>query len=681
MTLTMPNPTVSHDPISWAEIDRICSLIRTAPMTPEEYDLYNRTHVQAPAYEAGFRLAPLQAEAVAAYEIYGGLFGAICVGGGKTLVSLMCAASAYSRGLTRILLFVPPEVLAQLTLTDIPWARSRVQINYPIHVLGGRTMEYRRALCASDRKGLYVMPYSLLSTPDTSDNLEAINPQVIIADEAHRLANHSAARTRRFLTMMRKLKERGNSPELVLLSGTITGKSIKDYYHLIKPCLRENCPLPLSDRMATDWSVLIDAVASGPEAVISPLGTAPIIPIVDWARKNYPHEKGGFPEDVHGFRRAFQKRLTSAPGVVASGENEVGTSLIMQNRPVTGHKDTPEYKRLEVFCDKVETEWTTPNGDEIEFAIHKWKWLNELTCGFYNELTWPTVPVYAQRKGISEFEAGKVLEKAQIHHKVGQEYAKILRRFLETTHRIGIDTPFLCGQDMVRNGAKNVGGEMYDSWKEWKDLDFEGRPERDSRGVRVCDYKIREAVAWAREIAEEGHGGIIWYYHQEVGKWLAEALLAAGIKDAIHCPAGEHSNRTIIDPQYRGRIMVASIDAHGQGKNLQHFSDMFVLQWPRSAKLAEQLLGRLHRRGQLADELYIRTLATMIFDEENFAACLNDSLYIHQSTGNKQKLIYAAYDPKPRIFPASVLAQRGLEVVHLTPEQQRMFNEKFGDTK
>ncbi len=146
----------------------------------------------------------------------------------------------------------------------------------------------------------------------------------------------------------------------------------------------------------------------------------------------------------------------------------------------------------------------------------------------------------------------------------------------------------------------------------------------------------------------------------------------------MHCPAGESANKNILDHGNKSKVVIASLDAHGTGKNLQHFQHMCVVQWPRSARTAEQLLGRLHRRGQEADELPVTTCNSLLFDHMNMAACLNDALYIHQSTGDKQKLIYANYDPLPKIFPPAVLYQRGLEVEKLTAEQEAMLTEKFG---
>lgn len=667
------------DPFTWAEISRVISLPCVRPMDEHEIECFNRDHIQAQYFEKGFRLFNTQAEAVSAYELFGGLFAPIGVGWGKTLITLMVANAAYAKGLQRMLLLVPPEVTAQLVETDIPWARSRVAINYPIHVLGGRPMDYRRSLCNSKRKGLYIMPYSLLSTKDTSDNLAAMQPELLIADEAHKLAKASAARTRRVIHMLEDAKKRGKPMEMVLLSGTITKKSIKDYYHLIVPCLKNNCPLPLSGMMANDWAALVDAQASSADS--PPAATTPIIPLVQWARKHFPDLKGGFPMDVQGFRAAYKHRLNTAPGVVSSGDAQIGTSLILANRPVEGYEANPGWKELKRLMDQVTNMWLTPNGDEIEHAIHTWKWLNELSTGFYNELTWPTPAKLAEKRRLPEKDAEEILTHARIHHTSGQMYAKLLRDFLMNSSRPGLDTPFLVGQDMMRNAAKHVPATMYTAWREWKDLDFEGRPERDSRAVRVCDYKIKAAVAWAKAMrAEEGKGragAIVWYYHQEVGTWLAEEMRLAGL-DTLHCPAGDRGNADILNPAHKHKIVVASYTAHGTGKNLQHFQEQYFVQWPRDASVAEQTLGRTHRNGQLADELTVHTNQTLLFDQLNFAACLNDSLYIHQSTGNRQKLIYASYDPLPKIFPPAVLYQRGLETTKLDDRQEQMLREKFG---
>jgi hypothetical protein len=654
------------------EMDRIVKIPINPPMTKEQLELFNYYHVNAEMYQRGWRLFTPQAEALRAFQQTGGGFFPIGVGFGKTLVTLMIANHAFKQGTKKILLLLPPEVLQQLVTVDIKMARRHVAISYPIMVLGNKSARERKRIADSGNKGLYIMPYSLLSVKDTDYLLEAIRPELIECDEAHKLKNKSAARTGRLLKYVDKYRPAG-----VHLSGTITSKSIRDYYHLIRWALGENNPLPNTASLANEWAAVIDSdgsVQDGP--VVS--NTGPLLPLVEWAQTNFPTEH--ITEDKTGFRKAYRCRLVSAPGVVSSGDLDIGVSLILQNTPVQNPENRPGWEELTELIRVVQEEDRTPNGDEIAHAIHKWKWFNELTAGFYNELIWPSTEKYAKRKDISEEEAEDILDRAKLHQEAGQAYNSVLRTWLRERGRSGLDTPDLVGLDMSNHGAQNVGTDLYEAWMYHKSLDFEGRPDRDARAVRVCDYKVHAATQWAMELSEEGIGAIIWVMHQEMGIWMVESLQAAGV-DAIHCPAGPKGNFDIINPENEHRIMVASIPAHSTGKNLQAFSNQVFVEWPRNPITAEQALGRLHRSGQRSDEIIAGTFNTLEFDFLSFAACLNDALYIHQTTGNRQKLVYASYDPLPVIMPSEVLRERGLQNKQLSAEQRELMEDKFGSMK
>jgi hypothetical protein len=403
-------------------------------------------------------------------------------------------------------------------------------------------------------------------------------------------------------------------------------------------------------------------------------GTGPLQPLVGWAKRL--DKDGEYPETRGGFRRAYKLRMTTCPGVVASGDAEIGVSLVLENRPVKEHQEVEGWPELESLIERIETEWVTPNGDEIEYPIHTYKWLYELSAGFYNELKWPQPSALASRRDISEDEAYDILSRAEDYHIAHQEYAKRLRKFLQEESAPNLDTPMLAGANMARHGSRDVPTELYRLWKKAKDKDFEDRPERDSTAVRVCPYKINDAVSWAMALPK-GEGAIIWYYHQEVGKWLMEELRAQGV-DCLHCPAGDAANERIIDPTNGNKVVVASLKAHGTGKNLQHFQYQYVTQWPRPAQDAEQFLGRTHRNGQKADELVVVTNNTLAFDDMNMSACINDSLYIHQTTGSRQKLILATYNPLPKIFPSEVLLERGMQTTVLDRKQVQLLTDKFG---
>lgn len=674
----------------YAEINRITELPIVHSMTPEEVEAYSRANVLVEAWNnpsmgvrgnPGFRLFAEQAECVFAYEMVGGLIGALGVGDGKTAVTLMIADKAFRKGVERSCLFIPPEVYIQLYGVDVRWLRARVPLSVPIHWMPGKDTNSRRSLAQSGKRGLYVYTYSLLSAKDAEENLTAINPSLVILDECQRVRDRSAARTQRLMRYLDGRAMKGNPVEIVALSGTITSKSIKDYHHLVRGALGQRCPMPLAAAMVEEWAAVIDAPASASwDENAQKSGAGPLLPLVHWAQRNFPRVR--LTEDVHGFRKAFRLRLDHSEGIVNSSETDrIGTSLIISNHPVQHPEHFPGFSEVERLIKQVDEMWLTPNGDEIEYSIHTWKWKYELTAGFYNQLTWPTDETLAARRKINLPEAQDILDKAMFRHGAGQGFHKELRHFLQDESGPGLDTPLLVTSHMGRhqqNPAENpllVPQELYDAWRYWHSLDFELCPERDSTAVRICDFKIQAAVEWAKMLPK-GKGALIWIYHQEIGQWVYEALCAAGI-NAMHCPAGGPSNAAILDHGNVNKVIVASLTAHGTGKNLQHFQEQFFVQWPRQASQAEQVIGRTHRTGQQAEELVVWTCNTGLFDDMNFAACLNDALYIHQ-TRNKQKLIYANYHPLPRIFPSAVLFERGFNNNLLTNEQEQALVEKFG---
>lgn len=669
------------DVAQYAEIIRVCGLPLITDLAPEELEAYCLKNILADQFNAGWRLWPVQAMAVLSYEIYGGLFAPVGVGWGKTLISLMIAQKAFMAGHEKILLLVPASVYPQLVNSNIPWARTKVPLSVPFHGLGGKGMSDRRMISRSRRVGCYLMPYSQLSTedartavdPQTNQEqqglIEAINPTLIIGDEIHYLANRGSGRSKNIINWMIE-----HSPEMACMSGTITTKSVMDYHHLMKLSLKKNSPLPLSSHMATDWSQVLDA-----DSYFCDGQTGPLQPLVDWARDNYPKEDFAF--DRSGFRKAYRLRLASSPGVVSTGDSEIKTSLTLINQPVEKPEQYEGWEKLTELTNRVVELYETPNGDEIAHRIHSHKWLKELTAGFYNEYLWPTGPMIAKKEGVELEEAEQLLQLSLAHHEKKQAYGKALRRWLKDHEYPGLMTPNAVGNNMKHHGPDTVGFDLYRLWHDMKEHVFEDMPKRYKRAVRVCDFKISAAVAWCNKL-KKGEGALVWYQHQEIGEWFMERALAEGGLDVLHCPAGNAANLALDldqNPQNRNKILVCSISAHQEGKNLQPIGASYFLEWNQSARTSEQTLGRNHRQGQLRDELAPVTCLTTDFDQLSFASTLNDALYIQQTTNNRQKLIYCGYDPTPPVFPPEVLRERGFQSKSLTAEQRTLLEERFGD--
>ncbi len=699
----------NSNPTSQSELSRITSIPLSFPLTDKEVEEFNRLNLKADVYLAKnkegkpiFRLYESQARSVLWYDRYKGVFAPISCGGGKTGTSLMIAERAWRRGIQKIVLLIPPEIYDQLTTrqgtreSDIAFWRKRVELTYPITGMGNLAGPGARARRARDRKyGLFVVPHSLMSTQDSSELLEKINPGLIIIDEAHRFKNRSAAKTKRLMTYLFKHK-----PHLVILSGSITDKSVKDYFHFLKPTLDRKSPLPLDYQDMMNWAQVIDTGAEPTEHMKTQL-----TPLVTWGRKHFANEK--YPDsldgdgkvkpgkpviddlkfDVSGIRKAYKLRLNHCPGVVSTADSGVGTTLIIKNN-VIERPTNDEIARL----NKIEAgvlASVTPNGDPIDHAMNKFSWFYQLSCGFYYRQYWPTPETVGIRKNLTVSKAQEIIEGSQKVHVAHKLYTSALQKwFGESRHRVGLDTPFLVGNSMRKHGAQFVGQKLYNEWMQWKELEKEMGDdliERDSEPVRISDYKIDAAVKWAVKLKQDSKhaGAIIWYYYNEIGVWTTEKLEKAlnelGMRgQVVHCPAGDEYNRVIIDPKNATKIVVASLKAHGTGKNLQHFQDQWFLQWPRNCGEAEQVLARTHRPGQKADELVVNLSNSSEFDHRNFAACIRDATYVQQSTGARQKLLMAQYDPIPPMFPAESLNELGFGVSGLDTDGEDLLHEKFG---
>lgn len=638
----------------------------------EEVDKPSRLFLSPSAYSNGRRLLPAQANAFVQFalsmrEKRPGMFAPLGVGQGKTLTTLAVAAMGLSpdsfsltKGCDKIgeraLLVIPPNLHAQLMGHDIRWARTMMPLPYPIFDLTGKK---RAAIATAKKPGLYVITYSRLSQPDGEVLLTACDPDLVICDEAHNLANEDAARTQRFLRFLRSRRR-----AFVPLSGTMTRKALSDYAHLARFSLLNHAFLPHDWNELKFWMAAIkadDADESPFDPTNMSLSDAELDtfrPLVNFAAKLDPSILKGTVKDA--IRKSFNIRRRTMPGVIDSSEQDIGTSLTFALE-----KSNPWLPGT-VVGEKIavlDSEWIAPNGDEIDFALTKFKWHSELNLGWYNDLVWPDHPDTPKAKEL---------------HALGQEYHKALRKFLSHS-RAGLDTPMLVGRHFHQHGG-GISPELYDLWKPYHDMKKVGEkekwPDRIAVPIRLSDEKLRHAITIVREWDLKRNPGIVWFHHNEVGRWITELLRAEGFR-VIHAPAG--ADKMILDPENQkpGSIVVASILAHGTGKNLQAFRHNLFLEGFLSAVVGEQAIGRSHRTGQTADELVMQLLHGTEHDDLRLAACLNDSFYIHETMG-RQKLIYGSWQEIPKIFSSTDLKAKGAAVSSvLDKRQQQQLEERF----
>lgn len=609
-----------------SEAERIVNLPVCEPVSQERIEELSRENVQAGPFNGDcdcdtcrgrpFRLLPDQAAGLHAFLSFDhGPFAAIRVGGGKTGLCMLIASHYLQKHPDhKALVLIPASIVSQFARRDLLWGRQHLAIGCSWYVLGGRTAAQRRTL-AQRGPGAYVLPYSCLSTTDTEEILKLIDPDLVVADEAQNLRGDSA-KTKRFWGFVNRRKP---TPRGVCMSGTLTSTEPMDYHKLIKWCMGPNSPLPRTTVEAATWSEFLRSRAPDPDPS-KPEKVRPIRPLVEWARKN--GERVSY--TTEGIRKAYRRRMHTAPGFVSSPDRSLGISLELENVEAA----SPGDKLTGLWADVI-NDWLSPNGDVLTHGIELHSTLRELSAGFYYKRFWPEDhPLKAQ--AIAHFEAG-------------QEYFKELRQFFGSTiyPRPGLDTPLLVGKHHSDHGSIPGWEHLYQLWLEWKDLEREDLPERLSEPVWIDDYKIKHAVRWAKK--QKRPGGILWCHHTAVAGRLIKALVDANLP-VLRKGSGD----TWLHDDGSDRFFcVASIRAHGTGKNLQHHHKQLLVQWPRPANQCEQLLGRTHRTGQKAERLTVQTNHTLDWDYEQQACTIADTVYQAETLGGRPKILIADWNPLP----------------------------------
>lgn len=586
------------------------------------------------------------------------------VGSGKTATGILTAMHAFALDPeARVLLTLPAATTKQLLERDIPWARSHLVGWVPRWIsFYKQPFPVRSALAKRRQPGVYILPYSLFSEEDARHLLELIDADLVIADEAQHLrGTRKSARAVRFWQWIEGFQKRREDPPLgVAMSGTMQTSTPADYHRLIRWTLRESSPLPRPVVEAQAWSKILrsrseeeaDVGADGCRRVnpyLSPEDHERMLHLLSWARKNFPQEAltGDDSTTIRAARTAYKLRFRCAPGVVPMGENDLGVALRIENLSV------PEPSRvLSDMIDEVDRSWTGPDGTVLSYAIQKVQVLSQLTAGFYLRHYWPEP---SERFPLERLRA------SQKAFRASQFYAPELRRFLASrdSSKLRLDTPRQVGKHHAVKGEIDGWPILYELWSKWRELDEELEPSEKPTKARLTSlelvdpYKINCALAWAKR---KKHG-IIWVEHRLFGDAVFRALATEG----LYPLRKEEGDEWLPGDGSKGRIVVAGRKAHGEGKNLQHdHRNQLFLQWCRPQHSMEQLLGRVHRLGQKADEVVVHTVRVTEFDHQVVSATLWDTVYDQQTMGGAKKLLIADWDPLPPEYPPDFLRERGL---------------------
>jgi hypothetical protein len=474
------------------------------------------------------RLWPVQSAALLEAERCGGLFAALPVGGGKTLLATLLPDAMKSQ---RAVILVPAQMKRKTLETT--WPALSAHFDLPL-----------------DR--ITLVSYTQLERAP-GDVLDRLQPDLVIADEAHLLKNKDAARTARFL---RYFKEHSDT-RFVAMSGTFTDQSLHDYAHLLRLCLRDGSPLPRDFMTLDEWSEALDVNVEDPR----PAGA------LDRLCNTDPTESGSERIHVHSTTRdRFRCRLTSTPGVVALEAGFKGTELRIRRREVS-----PPPKILAAI-DRLRKSWVIGDpslpedaSEEITDDLTFARLLRQLAGGFYLKWNWPNGARDQEWLGARS------------------QWNGVVRHILRYSRRPGLDSPMLVAGAASRGELAKEHQSVWEQWAAVKD-----RKQPPTVAVWIDDYLVRDAVRW---IEDDGDGvnrasGIIWYESPTFGEALGKAL-------------AQRPPEVATDIVMDGRPQVLSIHRFGTGVDgLQRVYDRCLYTTVPNAKQIEQSLGRLHREGQ-----------------------------------------------------------------------------------
>lgn len=291
-------------------------------------------------------------------------------------------------------------------------------------------------------------------------------------------------------------------------------------------------------------------------------------------------------------REAVQEHLQQSWGFVQTCTHSVDVPLYLDSVTI----ETPE--EIQNHLKILEDLWELPDGTMLTMPPHKAEAARHLSQGFHYYWVWPDgepdVDWLAARSA----------------------WGSACRTVLNW-NKPELDSPYLV--QLACESGKPPTRECARAWRFWSVE--KQKPDPPTASVWLDSFLIDYAVDWL----QSNPGGLLWYEHDAVGTQLAERGVVT---------------YTAEFPPPRGidRHSCAMSMAHSEGQNLQAWNKALVLSPPRSGKLWEQMLGRLHRALQ-EEPVYFEWMAhTQPFREAMYSA-KRDARY--KRHGQPQKLLLA----------------------------------------
>lgn len=478
------------------------------------------------------KLRPVQSAALAEIMHHGALFGPIGVGFGKTLISLLAGpAMRLSRSLAS-----PPRPGRTVILVPSSLRQKTIDEMYEVYAPHWKIDD------------VAVISYDTLSGTANSDLLDRHAPDLIICDEAHKLAGDSA-RGRRFFRYLRQ----NPHVRVIPLSGSFTRDSLKEYYKLVNAALHHMSPLPLDYPVFRAWDAVISTKDYFKEAE-----RAGVIPFLNLVTRDHHNAV-----EMLDFRAVARREFANRTDNVAGWVTAEGASAEVKLQFSAINIDIPFDIAAALY--DVEKNWRRPDGEEFEDALSKHRYMWQLFQGYFQYWDWSKWPDGQPDQEWMAYRAA---------------YHKQLRAFLKDP-RLAI-----VNRDSPMNIARAIrAGEIvrpvellqaYDNWQKVKD-----RPAPPTKTRWMSDHMVEAIRAY---IKKHNEPTLIWVdsplLRDKLGKYFT--VYEPGVKPN----------------EKRVETCVLTVSSHNAGLNLQGWRRNLLTKMPGSNTTLQQLIGRTWRAGQ-----------------------------------------------------------------------------------
>lgn len=481
------------------------------------------------------------------------------------------------------------SALAGPVLDLHPQPARRPMLVVPAALREKTISEFRDAQAHFRLKPIRIVSYSELSVVSGAQMLDSYQPDLIILDEAQKAKDPKAACTKRLHRYIVAARKEGKPLRVLAMSGTVAKRSLWDFWHIVHWCLPHLMPLPVDYHEASDWAAALDEKVAEfervePGALLELCSPEDIVP----------------GDVLATARRGVRRRMFETPGMMATTDPGIACSLY-----VIGVELEPPPELDDCF-QKLRQDWETPDGWPIAEAVALWRHARELALGFYYK--WeprPPTEWLARRKAWCQ-----AVRDILTHN----------RRQLDTELQVALEI-----REAIKDGRHHEAKGEYQAWHDIRDTFLPN-----TVPVWVSEHALNWCAKWGHT-----HHGIIWTEHSA----FATELSKRSTLD-YYGPQGLCGTRPIEKANPK-KSLIASIAANSTGRNLQAWNRALVTSAPPTGTLWEQMLGRIHRDGQKADEVVYEVILGCAEQIAGLEQAKKDCLYHTNLLGTPMKLGYA----------------------------------------